>query len=222
MKTEEFDTEIRKEQERYYDLQAAYYLDWSGQLADHGMLEINRNDWLHDCSKVKECLRLSVSGALRIADIGSGPSRLPMDCKADITFIDVSMPMLKEAQSRYSTKGCYINARSAALPLAKDFFDFVFCSQLLSHLPDKECIRSLYEMLRILAPGGTLLVVDSHKPSRGITNTNEQIQVRQSIDGRSWRVYKRYRPINWFKESFPMEAHHLYEGRFLFSILWKK
>ncbi len=222
MEFEELDTEIRKEQERYYDLQAAYYTDWSEKLADHGILDINRNDWLLDCAKVEKALRFSVSGASRIADIGSGPSRLPMNCKADITFVDVSIPMLKEAKSRYATTDCYINARSVALPLAAESFDFVFCSQLLSHLTDKECIRSLYEMFRILAPGGALLVVDSHKPSRGTANSNEQIQVRQSIDGRCWRVYKRYRATNWFKESLPMEVNHLYEGRFLFSLLWKK
>ena len=86
----------------------------------------------------------------------------------DITALDISAEMLKQARRRAHSLGIeveLVNGDAQALPFEDNSFDsavstFVFCS-----VPD--AIQGLRELRRVLVPGGQLIMLEhvlSHKP----------------------------------------------------------
>ncbi|MCC7281821.1 MAG: ArsR family transcriptional regulator [Acetobacteraceae bacterium] len=98
-------------------------------------------------------------------DIGTGTGRLlqVMSPRVDHALgVDASRAMLALARARISEKGlrnCSVrHADMYRLPLADDSFDLVALQMVLHHAADPAA--ALAEAARVLAPFGTLLVVD--------------------------------------------------------------
>ena len=75
--------------------------------------------------------------------------------------IDSSQAMIDEARQR--TAGCELPLQfepgdAGRLPWPADYFDACRADRVFQHLPDPE--RALNEMLRVLKPGGRVLIVD--------------------------------------------------------------
>ena len=93
------------------------------------------------------------------------------DAGAKVTACDFSVPMLEVAKNRASRRNrsrsageilTFLQADALHLPLASNTFDIVTIAYGLRNLADFRA--GLIEMLRVLKPGGKLLILDFGKP----------------------------------------------------------
>jgi ubiquinone/menaquinone biosynthesis C-methylase UbiE len=102
-----------------------------------------------------------------ILDVGVGTGRFPKAMLADNRFdgqvwgLDISVGMLRRARERLASFGerCTLIWENAdALPFPDETFDAVVCLEALEFTPSPE--RTLDELLRVLRPGGVLLLTN--------------------------------------------------------------
>lgn len=108
-----------------------------------------------------------------VLDVGTGPARIPIAlCRADpavrVLGIDLAEAMLTRAAVNVAAAGLGDRIRlervdAKALPYPDATFEAVLCNSILHHLPDPAL--GLAEMVRLVAPGGTLLVRDLARPA---------------------------------------------------------
>jgi SAM-dependent methyltransferase len=96
----------------------------------------------------------------RMLDVGCGPgtsrSVLPA---ADYVGIDVSTDYLRYAMKNRG--GSYVAADAAALPIRESAcFDFVLVNSLLHHLATDQVRSMLHSLSEVLAPGGSIHILD--------------------------------------------------------------
>ena len=100
-------------------------------------------------------------------DVGCGNGRhteLLVESCDRVVGVDVSRGLLAEAHTRLggsvgNERVTWVQADAAALPLGEAVVDTAVYVATLHHLPDRETrVRSLSELARALAPGGTALV----------------------------------------------------------------
>jgi len=85
-----------------------------------------------------------------------------------VCAIDAAPQLIAVARRKAARQGAAVDFRVAAveaLPFADATFDVVLSSRLLHHLPDDVKRRSLAEILRVLRPGGRVLIVDILRPT---------------------------------------------------------
>jgi len=105
---------------------------------------------------------------LRVLDVACGTGELLDQIqttlpKAQLYGVDLSPAYLKCARNRFESLGIasLAVANAEALPYPDQYFDVVTNVYLLHELPADARRKALGEMLRVLKPGGTLLVQDS-------------------------------------------------------------
>ena len=109
-------------------------------------------------------LCLPPQGALDALDIGCGTGFLSLELWARghrVTGVDFAPAMLDRARAKAAERGASIGFEEAdaeALPFAAASFDLAVSRHLLWTLPDPEA--AIDEWVRILRPGGRLVVVD--------------------------------------------------------------
>ncbi|ELZ36111.1 methyltransferase type 11 [Halorubrum saccharovorum DSM 1137] len=105
--------------------------------------------------------------ATRALDLGCGNGRhaeLLAERADAVVGVDLSRALLREAVSRARDRGfdasvSFVHGDAASLPIATDAVGIAVYVATLHHLPAREDrIRSLDELARVLAPGGTALV----------------------------------------------------------------
>lgn len=103
---------------------------------------------------------------------GSGDLSLAMarrlGPRGRIVLADYNASMLAEGRDRmldhgHAERTAFVQADAEALPFADDSFDLITISFGLRNVRDKE--RALASMLRVLRPGGRLLVLEFSKPT---------------------------------------------------------
>ena len=108
--------------------------------------------------------------ALRVADLGCGEGYLALEATRwakHVTAIDVSERVLETARGLAKTRDIrnitFKQGEIEDLPIENGMVDVALLSQALHHAKDPA--RAIAEAARILAPGGTLLLLDlkSHK-----------------------------------------------------------
>lgn len=107
-----------------------------------------------------------------LLDVGTGPARLPIAlCRADRLFrilgVDLAGPMLDLARRNAAEAGLIDRIRFArgdakSLPFPDGRFEAVVSNSIVHHIPRPEA--ALAEMVRLVAPGGTLMVRDLARP----------------------------------------------------------
>jgi ubiquinone/menaquinone biosynthesis C-methylase UbiE len=93
--------------------------------------------------------------------VGTGLNLPFYPAGAELTGIDFSPAMLGVAQTRARQLGRTVDLRQAdahALPFPDALFDTVVCTFALCAIPDER--RAVGEMIRVLRPGGLLLLAD--------------------------------------------------------------
>ncbi len=112
-------------------------------------------------------LALAEVEAPRVLDVAGGTSRLARTLLPQIAFdgtvttLDASAPMLRHGQPHlapWPERAAWVQAPADALPFAADAFDAVTCLEALEFLP--EARATLRECLRVLRPGGVLVVTN--------------------------------------------------------------
>jgi ubiquinone/menaquinone biosynthesis C-methylase UbiE len=106
-------------------------------------------------------------------DVGTGPARVPIAlCRADRHFrvlgVDLAGPMLDLARRNVADAGLTDRIRFARgdaknLPFPDGRFEAVVSNTIIHHIPDPA--PALAEMVRLVAPGGTLMVRDLARPA---------------------------------------------------------
>ena len=103
---------------------------------------------------------LSRGRVLEVA-VGTGRSLPFYPDGVRLTGVDLSPRMLARARRRGAELGLDVELREAdaeQLPFADDSFDTVVCALSLCNIPDRE--RAVSQMRRVLAPSGSLLLLD--------------------------------------------------------------
>lgn len=99
----------------------------------------------------------------RVLEVGIGTGlNLPWYPQSvELVAVDLSPEMLARAQARAAELGLSIDAREGSaeqLPMPDASFDTVVCTLALCSIPDDR--RAVSEMIRVLRPGGRLLLAD--------------------------------------------------------------
>jgi ubiquinone/menaquinone biosynthesis C-methylase UbiE len=109
-----------------------------------------------------------------VLDVGCGTGTLALVAKRGVgaagrvAGIDPAPQMIARAQSKAARRGLSIDFRVGVierLPYPDHTFDVVLSSLMMHHLPDDLKRQGLAEIVRVLKPGGRLLVLDALPPS---------------------------------------------------------
>ena len=143
----------------------AFLYDWTPGYYDR----IKEITWKRD----PECLVVPMLEWLEgvdrplFLDVGTGTGRLPTAMLADDRFegqvwgLDLSLGMLRKARERLAVYGnrCTLIWEDAdALPFPDETFDALACLEAIEFTPSPE--RTLSELMRVLRPGGVLLLTN--------------------------------------------------------------
>ena len=106
----------------------------------------------------------------RVLDVGSGTGRYALKLArkgASVTALDQSPEMLGVARQAAWDEGLSIDFRLASLddglPMEANQYDLLVCALMLCHVPD--LAHAAQEFVRVLQPGGYLLITDFHPDS---------------------------------------------------------
>jgi demethylmenaquinone methyltransferase / 2-methoxy-6-polyprenyl-1,4-benzoquinol methylase len=150
----------RQRVDQMFDNSAEHY-DWINSVMSFGSGERYRQQVL---------TKIGIESGMRVLDAGSGTgvvAKLAQDMVGDsglVVALDPSKGMLGEAKKRGVQRAA--QGLGEKLPFVDNQFDRVTMSYALRHVVD---LRSLFEeYLRVLKPGGKLLILEITKPSSSI------------------------------------------------------
>jgi ubiquinone/menaquinone biosynthesis C-methylase UbiE len=117
--------------------------------------------------------QLSLAPGMRVLDVGAGTGRLAPRIGAGIeplgrlVLVDASDVMLEQARrlGRLGDGAVSQIGVATELPFADRSFDRVLLSWVLHELPEAEQSQALSEALRVLKPGGLVVVLDHGRPT---------------------------------------------------------
>jgi len=109
---------------------------------------------------IKELEKLELKPNMKVLDAGCGPGVLINQLEAMYKIkgygCDLSRLALQRAKEAGSKKITYKNSVLEKMPFPKNYFDAVVSFDVLEHVESKEKVLS--EMVRVLKPGGKLLI----------------------------------------------------------------
>jgi ubiquinone/menaquinone biosynthesis C-methylase UbiE len=108
----------------------------------------------------------------RVLDVGCGTGTLAIAAaeaaaRVRVTGLDADGAILRRAREKTADAGLEIRfdeAMSTALPYADASFDLVLSTLFFHHLPDEAKRSTAVELVRVLRPGGRLVVGDLGRP----------------------------------------------------------
>ncbi len=115
--------------------------------------------------------RAQLTGHEDILDFGVGTATLSLMLKKvlpslNITGIDIDEKMLNIAKSKTIGSNLHLLLYDGdKLPFGDENFDRVVSSLVIHHLTDTQRLAAFREMLRVLRPGGSLVVADWGQPA---------------------------------------------------------
>lgn len=98
----------------------------------------------------------------KILDAGCGKGRLTCELAkrgAQIVGVDIAYELISSAKQQNKDLP-FLAASVSRLPFADGCFDGALCVEVIEHVPDTE--MAIYELARVLKPGGKLIVIDKN------------------------------------------------------------
>ena len=98
----------------------------------------------------------------KILDAGCGKGRLTCELAkrgAEIVGVDIAYELISSAKQQNKNLP-FLTASVSQLPFVDGCFDGVLCVEVIEHVPDTE--MAIYELARVLKPGGKLIVIDKN------------------------------------------------------------
>jgi 2-polyprenyl-3-methyl-5-hydroxy-6-metoxy-1,4-benzoquinol methylase len=114
---------------------------------------------------------------LRTLDLGCGTgwfSQRASDLGAYVTSLDISVSLAGIARNR--ARSSAVVADAICVPFASDSFDLVISSEMLEHLARPE--EALKEAVRVLAPGGMLVVTTPNRRWKWLVDLATSLRLR--------------------------------------------
>ena len=123
-------------------------------------------------------------------------SRLP---GAHLTCIDLSPRMVEVARMRLGDRADILLADAERLPFHDASFDAAWCNDSFHHYPDAE--RAVFQVWRVLAPGGVFVVGDAWQPAPARALMNAWMPHSKEGDVRIYSEAELRRILGvWFSE----------------------
>jgi SAM-dependent methyltransferase len=134
--------------------------------------------------------RAAIADGEQILDIGCGTGTLAIEAAraaegVRVTGLDADPSILKRARRKAAGAELEISfdeGMSTELPYADASFDLVLSTLFFHHLPDEAKQRSAAELLRVLRPGGRVVVGDLGRPQDPLMRVAVRSTV-QLLDG---------------------------------------
>jgi ubiquinone/menaquinone biosynthesis C-methylase UbiE len=144
---------------RFFDARARHYdREYQDETPAGYALRIRR----------EKVMRLFDQPGGRVLDVGCGPGIMAAETVqrgCEFWGVDPSSQMISICRDRFAgeRRAQFIVGDAVSLPLANGFFDAVICMGVIDALRDRP--RAVREMLRVLKPGGTLLLTFTNSRS---------------------------------------------------------
>ncbi len=117
--------------------------------------------------------------ALEVAAGTCACGRALAETAAAVTCLDTTPEMLSvgrdEAQKANLSNMVFVLGDATALPFPDAAFDLAFCRLAFHHIPEYETVFS--EMVRVLRPGGRLVLIDLAAPEEPLRPMKEHIEL---------------------------------------------
>jgi ubiquinone/menaquinone biosynthesis C-methylase UbiE len=100
------------------------------------------------------------AGGGPVLDVGCGPGWLTRDLASRglaVSGIDISTAMLRLARTNNPGLG-FVAASLTQIPVADGASTGVFCWYVLHHVPDVDLENAVWELARVIRPGGSLML----------------------------------------------------------------
>jgi ubiquinone/menaquinone biosynthesis C-methylase UbiE len=121
----------------------------------------------------------------KVLEIAPGPGFLSIELAKrglDVQAVDISRTFVEIARRNAADEGAnvvFMEGNAAELPVIKESVDFVVCRAAFKNFT--EPVKAMREMLRVLRPGGTALLIDMRRDA-----SVEEIQKYVDGLGASW------------------------------------
>ncbi len=131
---------------------------------------VNRLMTLGQDKRLRKHVRKHAKTGMKVLEVGCGPGTFSEDLVGvELTCLDPSAEMLNVCKKRVNAARSardeepaeYVEATAEEIPLPDDTFDLVCC--LFSFRDFKDKRKGLTEILRVLKPGGQLIICDAGK-----------------------------------------------------------
>jgi ubiquinone/menaquinone biosynthesis C-methylase UbiE len=134
--------------------------------------------------------RAAIASGEDVLDVGCGTGTLALAAaratpNVRVTGLDADPSILSRARKKSRAAGLDIGfdqGRSTELPYADASFDLVLSTLFFHHLPDDAKRQSATELVRVLRPGGRLVVGDLGRPQDPLMRVAVRVTV-QLFDG---------------------------------------
>jgi len=163
------DLEIKQQVQAFYDR-----VGWKRvgeccyQNARYEDLRPVSQEYVHRCH-LRVTRHITPSGKY-LLDVGSGPIQYPEYLEYSRGYqyrvcADISHVALKEARERINDHGLFVVSDVAKLPFKEDTFVGVVSLHTLHHLPRDEQVGAYSEILRVMTPSNSAVIVNGWRKS---------------------------------------------------------
>ncbi|HXD32570.1 MAG TPA: class I SAM-dependent methyltransferase [Pyrinomonadaceae bacterium] len=106
---------------------------------------------------LRQAIKIAAGSSIKVLNIGVGDAWLEKQCIARGWEVYALDPIAAAISMVQAAGGQGQVGHIESIPFADDFFDVVFCSEIIEHLSREQIQQGLDEVTRILKRGGVLL-----------------------------------------------------------------
>ncbi|WP_138499975.1 class I SAM-dependent methyltransferase [Nostoc sp. PA-18-2419] len=168
--------------------------------------------------------RLTIDSDTQILDLccGSGQAtQFLVKLSQNVIGLDASPFSLQRARQNVPLAS-YVEAFAEEMPFADNLFDVVHTSVALHEMQPQQLRKIIYEVYRVLKPGGVFTLVDFHTPTNPIFWLGVSVFLLLFETQTAWELLKTDLPGLLAKTGFKVSKPTLYAGGSLQVIQAKK